>query len=150
MKEGVRNDPRLPSKHPLDRQLWCWYKEGKQIKTKAIDNLSFYEQGSELDWLTHFREDKNCRPSVEPIAMERYLPGLPDRGQRSQEEMHNSFDRERMVGTMQCKTKREQRNRRLQLHESGRRIFTTLVHEAGYFSAQVCGKSYATLFQKSM
>ena len=144
VQEGVRKPARGPGMH---REIWGWKDKGskKGQKTECLEgNIDLAALDTVLDWKTYFAPDPNA-DWPEPIAGQE--AGQPSSassaclGQEppapTQEQMRRAFAQERMVGLQVAETKRARRARRMQLLESGYRIFTTDVCEADSFRCQL-------------
>ena len=131
----------------MHREIWGWKDKGskKGKKTECLEgNIDLAALDTVLDWKTYFAPDPNA-DWPEPIAGQE--AGQPSSassagaGQEppapTQEQMRRAFAQGRMVGTQVAETKRARRARRMQLVESGYRIFTTDLLEADSFRCQL-------------
>ena len=117
-------------------QLWTWEKAGRRVSTRQIKVFNFPEEQPEFDWLTLYRESST--PQVEPVATCKAAPNSSNKisgdlrkwQNRSQPEMQHAFNVEKMVGSEQPKTERQQRQRRRYVRDSAYRIFTAKLLEA--------------------
>ena len=110
-------------------QLMTWEKEGRTVVSKHILDFDMSEEQPHFDWLTLYRE--SASPEVEPVATSRQpSPNKIRRGpfdprhHRTQMEMTQAFDVERMAGEEEAITKRRQRQKRRYTKDSAFRIFT--------------------------
>ena len=144
MQEGVRKPARGPGMH---RQIWGWKDKGRKKgkNTECLEgNIDLAALDTVLDWKTYFAPDpdadwpepiagqEGAQPSSASSAWLGQEPPAP-----TQEQMRRAFAQERMVGKQVAETKRARRARRMQLLESGYRIFTTDVCEADSFWCQL-------------
>ena len=110
-------------------QLMAWEKDGRQVVSKHILDFDMSEEQPHFNWLTLYRESASLK--VEPVVTCRQpSPNKIRRGQfdprhhRTQMEMEQAFDVERMAGEEEAITKRRQRQKRRYTKDSAFRIFT--------------------------
>ena len=128
----------------MHRQIWGWKDKGskKGKNTECLEgDIDLAALDTVLDWKTYFEPDPDA-DLPEPIAGEDAAQPSSSSGAReppppTQDQLRRAFDQERMVGNMKAETKRQKRARRVQLLESGYRIFTTDVLQADSLRCQL-------------
>ena len=131
---------------PVEIMTWEKQSNGK-VATRHIQDFNLVEEQPHFDWLTLYRESQT--PQVEPVATcstvaTRNKIRLYDpKYSRSQAEMEHAFDVKRMVGEEEATTKRQKRQKRRYIGDSGFRLFTSDVWEADWanpfwFKSQLC------------
>ena len=120
-------------------QLRTW-ETGKKLATIPIADFNLSEENSRFDWLTWYRESDT--PLVEPVATSR-SPSPHNkmkrreqdpRKVRTQVEMENAFDVQRMIGHQEATTQRQKRQKRRYTRDGAFRIFTTDILKASWGS----------------
>ena len=132
-------------KGPVEIMSWEKQSNGK-VTTRHLADFNLVEEQPDFNWLTLYRESQT--PQVEPVATCRTatrnkIHWQDPRLNRSQAEMEQAFDVERMAGDEEATTKRQKRQKRRYIGDSAFRLFTADVYQAGWanpfrFKSHLC------------